>query len=171
MPPGLHGTPTTIGRSIPRGHSIPHKTGKPRPQCGQVHMAERYHNTITTVSQMAPNVSQFGLKTLAGRESRHLDATTSQHGPLPSLHLRGEDVRRVSSRPPTRRITPAAAWSQTADFFSSQYSRLSAKASQLASIIFSELPTVLHWCWPSPDSINTRTCDSVPALSSRMRTL
>src|SRR5512136_1601523 len=89
-----------------------------------------------------------------------------------------EDVRRVlsdrrqrgESCHPTGILAPAA-WSQTADFFRSQYSRLSAKASQLASIMFSELPTVLHWCWPSPDSINTLTCDSVPALSSRMRTL
>ena len=60
---------------------------------------------------------------------------------------------------------------QAADFLSSQYSRLSANASQLASMMFSELPTVRHWWRPSPDSISTLTCDSVPALSSRMRTL
>ena len=38
-----------------------------------------------------------------GFKAPPLDATTSQHGPLPSLHLLGENVRRVSRRPPTTR--------------------------------------------------------------------
>gem|GEM_PF-3555394 len=58
-----------------------------------------------------------------------------------------------------------------ADFLSSQYSRLSARASQLAWMMLLELPTVRHWFSPSLDSMSTLTCDSVPALSSRMRTL
>ena len=39
---------------------------------------------------------------------------------------------------------PRIHWPQAPVFFSSQYSRLSASASQLASMMFSELPTVLH---------------------------
>ncbi len=45
----------------------------------------------------------------------------------------------------------------TAFCFSSQYSRLSARASQLASMILVELPTVLHSSTLSLDSIRTRT--------------
>ena len=53
----------------------------------------------------------------------------------------------------------------------SQYSRLSAMASQLASIILAELPTVVHSSSPSVQAIRTLTWASVPAFSSRMRTL
>ena len=43
------------------------------------------------------------------------------------------------------------------DFFTNQYSRLSARASQLASIILAELPTALHSRSPSLDSMSTLT--------------
>ena len=45
----------------------------------------------------------------------------------------------------------------------STYSRLSAKACQLASMMLGELPTVLHVCSPSLESISTRVCAAVPA--------
>jgi len=44
-----------------------------------------------------------------------------------------------------------------ASCFISQYSKLSARASQLASMMLVELPTVLHASTPSLDSIRTRT--------------
>jgi hypothetical protein len=53
----------------------------------------------------------------------------------------------------------------------SQYSRLSASASQDASMMLVELPTVRQRSVPSVDSIKTRTWDSVPVLSSRILTL
>ncbi len=53
----------------------------------------------------------------------------------------------------------------------SLYSMLSAKACQLASIIFSETPTVDHFSLWSPDSINTRTLEPVPRLPDNTRTL
>ena len=48
---------------------------------------------------------------------------------------------------------------------------LSIKACQLASIIFSDTPTVPHFVFSSPDSISTRVLARVPFFSSRMRTL
>ena len=56
-------------------------------------------------------------------------------------------------------------------FLMSTYSRLSARACQLASMMLGELPTVLQTCWPSLESISTRVCAAVPASPSRMRTL
>lgn len=44
----------------------------------------------------------------------------------------------------------------------SQYSRLSASASQLASMMFSDDPTVRQTPRPSVDSISTRTTEPVP---------
>jgi hypothetical protein len=56
-------------------------------------------------------------------------------------------------------------------FLMSTYSRLSARACQLASMMLGELPTVLQMRSPSLESINTRVCAAVPASPSRMRTL
>ena|GEM_PF-1371985 len=53
----------------------------------------------------------------------------------------------------------------------SQYSRLSASASQDASMMSVELPTVRQMWTPSVDSIKTRTDAIVPVVPSRMRTL
>ena len=53
----------------------------------------------------------------------------------------------------------------------SQYSILSATASQLASMMLVELPTVRQFSLPSLDSMSTRTRDAVPEVSSRIRTL
>ena len=50
-------------------------------------------------------------------------------------------------------------------------SRLSASASQDASIMSVEEPTVVQLCSPSVDSIRTRTLAPVPAAESMMRTL
>ena len=48
---------------------------------------------------------------------------------------------------------------------------LSAKACQLASMMFSETPTVPHFSLWSPDSISTRTLEAVPWLAVSTRTL
>lgn len=55
--------------------------------------------------------------------------------------------------------------------FSRAYSRLSASACQLASMMLLELPTVLHVCSPSLESMSTRVSAAVPASPSTMRTL
>lgn len=55
--------------------------------------------------------------------------------------------------------------------FSSLNSMLSTSACQLASMIFSETPTVPHFFKPSPDSIKTRTFEPVPSLAAKTRTL
>jgi len=55
--------------------------------------------------------------------------------------------------------------------FNKAYSRLSARACQLASMMLVELPTVLQARRPSLESISTRVCAAVPAPPSRMRTL
>jgi hypothetical protein len=51
------------------------------------------------------------------------------------------------------------------------YSRLSASASQLASMMLGELPTVVHESRPSPVSISTRVIAAVPLAPSTTRTL
>src|SRR5947208_10855602 len=53
----------------------------------------------------------------------------------------------------------------------SLYSKLSIKASQLASMIFSLTPTVPQTSSPSRDSITTRTRAAVPARALTTRTL
>src|SRR3989338_9022221 len=55
--------------------------------------------------------------------------------------------------------------------FNSLYSTLSARACQLASIIFSETPTVPHELFSSSDWIRTLTLAAVPAFSSSTLTL
>src|SRR3990172_1744188 len=54
---------------------------------------------------------------------------------------------------------------------SSLNSILSASACQLASMIFSETPTVPHFRSLSPDSISTRTRDAVPFIPVSTLTL
>ncbi len=53
----------------------------------------------------------------------------------------------------------------------SQCSKLSERANQLASMTFSDEPTVLQVRWPSVDSIRTRTTEPVPLPWSTTRTL
>src|SRR5919201_2056417 len=53
----------------------------------------------------------------------------------------------------------------------SAYSIESARASQLASMMLVEAPTVDQLSWPSDDSIETRTTVPVPAVWSTTRTL
>jgi hypothetical protein len=53
----------------------------------------------------------------------------------------------------------------------SLYSILSTSACQLASITFSDTPTVPHLFLPSPDSIRTRTRAAVPSAAVKTRTL
>ncbi len=53
----------------------------------------------------------------------------------------------------------------------SLYNRLSMIASQLASMTFTETPTVVQDSVPSVDSISTRTFAAVPSLASSTRTL
>ncbi len=53
----------------------------------------------------------------------------------------------------------------------SLYSILSTSACQLASITFSDTPTVPHLFFPSPDSISTRTRAAVPSAAVKTRTL
>src|SRR3989449_6435145 len=55
--------------------------------------------------------------------------------------------------------------------FTILYSMLSANACQLASMMFSETPTVPHFSLWSPDSISTRTREAVPLLAAKTRTL
>ena len=55
--------------------------------------------------------------------------------------------------------------------FSSLYSMLSTSACHEASMIFSETPTVFHFCLSSPDSIRTRTFAEVPFPAVKTRTL
>ena len=52
-----------------------------------------------------------------------------------------------------------------------KYSRLSARAVQLASMMLPEEPTVCHWLRPSVDSISTRTTARVSCPRSTTRTL
>jgi len=53
----------------------------------------------------------------------------------------------------------------------SQYSRASERASQLASMMLVEQPTVFQARLPSVDSMSTRTVEAVPWVSLTMRTL
>ena len=53
----------------------------------------------------------------------------------------------------------------------SLYSKLSTRASQLASMMFSLTPTVLQTSAASRDSITTRTLAAVPARALTTRTL
>lgn len=89
--------------------------------------------------------------------------------------IASDNIRHLSlfadARPWQEIDRTAAAYIAPSPCLCSQYSRLSASASQEASITSVELPTVRQMCVPSVDSIRARTEAAVPPAPSRMRTL
>jgi hypothetical protein len=80
------------------------------------------------------------------------------------------DMGRLLLGQPSLRAGSVAAAGYGADFWS-LYSTLSTSASQLASMMFSETPTVPQIDCLSRDSITTRTRAAVPARAFTTRTL
>ena len=124
-------------------------------------------------AQLSPACSRSAGK---DRGTNHLEPNQDWPPPPGTEHPRNTRFSKNAIKSQTRigkinQAGPPAGYAGRSPWRVSQYSRLSERASQEASMTSVEEPTVVQVSSPSVDSMSTRVVAAVPAAESMMRTL